>query len=188
MNKAAHVRLKSSRAMVGSCLILSIPSASLSSTLSAGLVLGLSSVVILILLSPLRMDTPRDLGRLCMLAVTAATLLGILFRALRPSMQWEVDIFSLLVVFNVALLAWSPDGGATQRVSVRVRHALLASGLFLITLVLLLLLKTVFGNAVKEFSGSLPKPLHMPWLLYPGGIFLVAGLLYALFGQKRIEP
>ncbi len=123
-----------------------------------------------------------------MLAVTAATLLGILFGALWLSVQWDVGTFSLLVVFNVVLLGWSPDRNATQRVSLQVMQALLTSALFLAALTLLLLLEAVFGNALQEFSGSVPKPLQMPWLLYPGGIFLVAGLLYAVVGQKGIEP
>ena len=188
MNTAAHPQLKSSRAIVGSCLILAIPSVSLSSTLNTGLTLGLSSVVILILLSPLRIDTSSGLGRLCMFAVTAATLLGILFGAVWPGEQWDAGTFSLLVVFNVVLLAWSPNRNATQRVLVRARRALLTGALFLAALTLLLLLKVVFGNALQEFSRFVPKPLHMPWLLYPGGMFLVAGLLYAVLGQKRIEP
>ena len=188
MSTAAQAQLESSRAIVGSCLILSIPSASLSPTLNAGLVLGLSSVVIRILLGPLRIHTSGGLVWLSMLTVTAATMLGILFGALWPSKQWDVSTFSLLVAFNVVLLAWSPNGIGMQRVSLQLRQALLTSALFLVALTVLLLLKAAFGNALEEFSGSLPKPLHMPWLLYPGGIVLVAGLLYALFAQKGIDP
>ncbi len=188
MNTAEHSQPVSSRAIVASSLILSIPTASLSPTLSAGLVLGLSSVVVLILFSPLRIDTTRAMAWLCMLTVTVATALGILIGALWPNKQWDVSTFSLLVVFNVLLLTWSQNRIATQPVFLQVRQTLLTTALFLVALTLLLLLKAVFGTALAEFSGALPKPLHMPWLLYPGGMFLVAGLLYALFAQKRIEP
>ena len=186
MNTAPQPQLKSSRAIVGNCLILSIPAVSLSSTLNVGLTLGLSSVVILILLSPLRTDTSGGLGRVCMLAVTAATLLGILFGALWPSAHWDVGTFSLLVAFNVVLLGWLPV--RSDRHSVQIGQALRTSALFLAALTLLLLLKVVFGNALQEFSGSVPEPLHMPWLLYPGGIFLAAGLLYAVLGRGQIDP
>ena len=187
MNTDAQPNFDSSRPIAGSCLILSIPSVSLSSTLNSGLALGLTSAAILIVLSPLRMDTLRGLVRGSMLAATFATLLGIFFGALWPSRQWDVGTFSLLVVFNVVLLGSSLRRNVTQGIFAQVKQALLAGALFVTALALLLILKTVFGNALREFAGSVPKLLHLPWLLYPGGTLLMAGMLYLVFGQKEVE-
>ena len=187
MNTDAHPHFDSPRAIVGSCLILAIPSVSLSSTLNSGLTLGLTSAAILIILSPLRMDTSSGLGQRCMLAATFATLLAIVFGALWPSRGWDPGTFSLLVVFNVTLLGRSLGQNVAQHIGTRVKQTILTGALFIAVLALLLILKTLFGNAVREFAGSFLKLLHLPWLLYPGGTLLMAGMLYLVFGQKEVE-
>lgn len=188
MNTAENPQVASSRAIVKCCLVLAIPSAGLSPDMRAGLVLGLSSVLIFILLSHLRTDRSTILYWRCMLTATAATALGIFLGAVWPGRQLDAGTFTALVVFNVVLLGRSPDRHASARTTRMVRGALRTGSLFLAVLTSLLFLKALFGDALREFSGSLPKPLHMPWLLYPGGLFLVTGLLYAALDRSEVEP
>jgi|TARA_Y100000310_G_scaffold345699_2_gene468483 Na+-translocating ferredoxin:NAD+ oxidoreductase RnfE subunit len=182
MNIGAGKYMNPLRAVTGSCLILSVPSVILSESLKSGLTLGLVSAALLVVLSPLRMDTEKSLAVASMFAATFATLVSILLSAIWPSDGWSTGgTFSLLVVFNVVLLGRSLSRYATQTFLGRGWGALLSSGLFVAALVLLLLLKIVFGIGLKSFS---LKPLQFAFLLYPGGIFLVAGLLYAMLKEE----
>ncbi len=181
MNTSVRLHLDSLRTVAGSCLILSIPSVSLSPTLNSGLSLGVTSAAILLVLTRLNMNTFRRLAAGCMLAVTLATSVSILFSVLWPSSQWDVSTFSLLAVLNVVLLGGSLNRSAAQQDPVQWRQALLTSALFVVAMMVLLLLKTAFGHTMGELPGSIAKPFHLPWLLYPGGIALATGLLYSLF-------
>ncbi len=172
------------RTIAGSCLILCIPSVVLAGSMKDGLILGLVSIALLILLSPLRMDTEKGLATACLIAVTVATLLNVL-----PAVGLAgTPAPTLLIVFNVALLGYVGRGGASVPALSRVKQSLLTGVFFLAVLALLLGLKTAFGS---EFGAGRDAPPLPSWqlalLLYPGGVILVAGLLYLLLREKEME-
>ncbi len=172
------------RTTVGNCLILAVVTVSLCATLKAVLIVGLISAAILLALIACRVDAARHPAVGSMLAVTCATLLGIVVTAHWPIDQRDASRFSLLVVFNVLLLAQLLGGPQRQATSRRLRQALLTSALFVATVALLLLLKTALSHVLGGIAEAVPKPLHLPWLLYPGGILLLGGLLYRLLGNE----
>jgi hypothetical protein len=175
---------RSLHTIAGSCLILSIPSVILSGNLRDGLILGLVSVMLLMLLSPLQMDTEKGLAMTCLLSVTVATLLNVL-----PSVGLAgTPAPTLLVVFNVALLGYIGRGSNSTPALSRVKQSLLTGVFFLTALVLLLGLRTIFGYGFGAGRDAPPLPTwQLALLLYPGGVILVAGLLYLLLREREME-
>ncbi len=166
------------RTIAGNCLIFSIPSVVLSGNVRDGLILGLVSVALLMLLSPLKMDTEEGLATACLLSVTAATLLNV-FPAVGLA---ETPTSTLLIVFNGALLGRLLKA---QSVIERMKQSLRTGVCFLALLASLLGVKAVFGRAGAE--SPLPPSWQLVLLLYPGGVILVVGLLYLLLHEREIE-
>ena len=181
------------RTIAGSCLILSIPSVALANGVKDGVILGLVSVALLILLSPLKMDTEKGLATACLIAVTVATLLNV-FPAIGLA---ETPAPTLLIVFNVVLLGYVSRGGVSVSVLSRVKQSLLTGIFFLAAIALLLGLKTAFGYGLGAGSGlprvptsrdrDAPVTWQLALLLYPGGVMLVAGVLYLLLREREME-
>ena len=160
------------RAVAGHCLILAVPSAALAENLVSGLALGLVSAAVLVAFSPLRTETARGVAVAAVLAVAAATLIGISLSALRPDGEWNGGgAFALLLVFNVLMLGALLNRGARPRTPGRARRAWITGTFFLASLAMLLLVKGILGKV----------------FLYPGGVLILAGLLYATVNRGGAE-
>ena len=144
MTTGVDGRLTPVRAIAGSCLVFCVPSVVLSVSLASGLTLGVVSAALLVALSPLKTDAEKTLAVASMIAVTFATLLSILLGAIWPNWEWRSGgTFSLLVVLNTVLLRSLLNRSATRTFLDRSRQALLTGGVFLITLALLFILKSM---------------------------------------------
>jgi len=160
------------RNVAGQCLILAIPSAALAENPASGLTLGLISAALLVVFSPLKMETGRGVAVAAALAVAAATLIGSSLSALRPNGQWNAgDAFALLLVFNVLMLGALLNRGTRPGGPGRAGRAWITGIFFLGSLAMLLVAKAIFGKL----------------LLYPGGVLMVAGLLYAMVNRGEAE-
>ncbi|MDP6356919.1 MAG: hypothetical protein QF473_17540 [Planctomycetota bacterium] len=186
MSAVTRNRGTSLRTIAADCLILAIPTVVMSNNVESGIATGLVSALVLIVLTPLKTDTNMRMVAAAMLAVTFATLASTRMVVTQPNDNWSADgSFCLLIVFNVVMLGHSLSRSPGRDVLHRVLCASRICAFFLASLAFLISVKVLLGTGLSDGSLSALEPLQLTILLYPGGVFLVAGLTGALLREDK---
>ncbi len=186
MNAVTRNRGTSLRTIAADCLILAIPTVVMSNNVESGIAIGLVSAVLLIVLTPLKTDTNMRIVAAAMLAVTFAALASTQMVATQPNDRWSAEgSFCLLVVFNVLMLGHSVSRSPRRGILHRALCASRICAFYLASLAFLISVKVLLGSGPSDGILSAHEPLQLTILLYPGGVFLVAGLTGALLREDK---